>query len=82
MEDVGSIGMNVDRVFVEVIEAISADVIFSIDNDNLVDVSNEASPQGQIRYSCSYQQNFHDNSFRDKLNLLYLLCIIIKLFIS
>ena len=31
MEDVGSIGMNVDRVFVEVIEAISADVIFSID---------------------------------------------------
>lgn len=45
MEDVGSIGMNVDRVFVEVIEAISADVIFSIDNDNLVDVSNEASPK-------------------------------------
>lgn len=45
MEDVGSIGMNVDRVFVEVIEAISADVIFSIDNDNLVDVSNEASPR-------------------------------------
>ena len=36
MENVSAVGVNVDGVFVKVIETVSADVVFSVNDNNIV----------------------------------------------
>ena len=54
MENVSAVGMDVDRVFVEVIEAVPADVIFPINNSDLVTLAGQEMPQSYVCNSSAY----------------------------
>ena len=54
MENVSTVGMDVDRVFVEVIEAVPADVIFPINNSDLVTLAGQEMPQSYVCNSSAY----------------------------